>query len=418
MKDPFPVAAPQPLVDFVRPYADALSLSTLPLHVHEVAYAFGLYTFIATVVSPTLSTALTGDRYKNLNQRTRINWDVHVVSFFQSIIICSISLYIMFNDDERRSWGGPDNWQERIWGYSGLSGMCQSFALGYFLWDFMMCAVYVRIFGWGMLAHAISATSVFMLGYRPFVYYYCPVFLLYELSSPFLNIHWFCDKLDLTGSIYQAVNGAFLTSTFFCCRIIWGLYNSYNVFFDMYTALQHGHGQRSSGILGEMQELESKVHVSLFERGGLWYGEQYLPLWLAAVYLASNLVLNLLNLYWFSKMIQTIRKRFDPPLGTKGVGSDAVHYEPPEKVDARKLGKDLPNKTPAEMATDDLHKAGRGSVKAAHEKVASEGKETSVDDVDGKIDIQRAVYADGHKGLEFSETTATPRRSARSRRKA
>ncbi|KAI7578639.1 hypothetical protein KC346_g19323, partial [Hortaea werneckii] len=68
MKDPFPVAAPPPLVDFVRPYADALSLSTLPLHVHEVAYAFSLYTFIATVVSPFLSTALTGDRYKNLNQ--------------------------------------------------------------------------------------------------------------------------------------------------------------------------------------------------------------------------------------------------------------------------------------------------------------------------------------------------------------
>lgn len=176
MQDPFPIAAPPALVNFVQPYADALSLSTLPSHIHEVLFAFSLYTFIALVVSPALSIALTGDRYKNLNRRTRINWDVHVVSFFQSIIICAISLYIILNDEERKSWRGSERWEERIWGYSGLSGMCQSFALGYFLWDLVMCAVYVNIFGWGMLAHAISATSVFALGYvrLPFVCA-CPV---------------------------------------------------------------------------------------------------------------------------------------------------------------------------------------------------------------------------------------------------
>lgn len=252
------------------------------------------------------------------------------------------------------------------------------------------------------------------------MYFYCPVFLLYELSSPFLNVHWFCDKLDLTGSIYQAVNGAFLTSTFFGCRIVWGLYNSYNTFFDMYTAIKAGHSQRQTGILGEETGMGS-----MFQReNGVWYGEMYLPIWLASIYLASNLTLNMLNLYWFSKMIETIRKRFDPPLGTKGVDSDTVHYEPQEKVTAKQLGQDIPTKTPAEKVTNDLHLAGKGSVKAAHQRAEQElGHETGsylggVDDVDGKLDIERSIYADGHKGLEVSETTATPRRSARSRRKA
>lgn len=41
-------------------------------------------------------------------------------------------------------------------------------------------------------------------------------------------------------------------------------------------------------------------------------GVEYLPLWLAIVYLGSNLVLNTLNFFWFGKMIDAMRKRFVP----------------------------------------------------------------------------------------------------------
>jgi TLC domain len=33
------------------------------------------------------------------------------------------------------------------------------------------------------------------------------------------------------------------------------------------------------------------------------------PLWLVGMYLVSNLLLNSLNLYWFSKMIDSLRRR-------------------------------------------------------------------------------------------------------------
>jgi hypothetical protein len=46
-------------------------------------------------------------------------------------------------------------------------------------------------------------------------------------------------------------------------------------------------------------------------------GDRTVPLWLAGCYLLSNLTLNSLNWYWFGKMIETLRKRFDPPLGTR-----------------------------------------------------------------------------------------------------
>jgi len=165
MRDPFPIAPPAPLVAAVKPLADYLSLSTLPLHAHEVIFAFCLYSFIGLVVSPALSSYFCGARYRAFSSRTKINWNVHVVSFCQACIICSLSLYIILFDKERKEWTRSGNWETRIWGYSGLTGLCQSFALGYFLWDFIMCSVYVDIFGWAMLAHAVSAVSVFSLGY-------------------------------------------------------------------------------------------------------------------------------------------------------------------------------------------------------------------------------------------------------------
>lgn len=245
---------------------------------------------------------------------------------------------------------------------------------------------------------------------RPFVYFYCPVFLLYELSSPFLNIHWFCDKLELTGSIYQAINGALLTSTFFCCRIVWGQYSSYRTFSDMYTAVSTGHSLRPAGILGEEVEMLGGKWMSgdfglyLKDDGQktVLVGQEYLPLWLAGAYFVSNLVLNILNIYWFSKMVETIRKRFNPPIGTKGVGNESVRWEPQEKL-----------RTEEKQRIDELHKAGMGSVTAGRQK-AEQAMNGAVS-MDGAAEVQRGVYADGHKSIEVTGTT---RRSAKSRRKA
>jgi hypothetical protein len=43
------------------------------------------------------------------------------------------------------------------------------------------------------------------------------------------------------------------------------------------------------------------------------YAGKTVPLWLAVVYLSSNLTLNGLNYYWFSRMIQTVSARFTTP---------------------------------------------------------------------------------------------------------
>ncbi|CCE28339.1 uncharacterized protein CPUR_01814 [Claviceps purpurea 20.1] len=125
-------------------------------------------------------------------------------------------------DKERASM----TWEERIWGYTGGTSMIQGLAAGYFVWDLVVTSLNLTVFGLGTLAHALAALIVFSFGFRPFVNYYGCIFILWELSTPFLNIHWFMDKLDMTGSQAQLYNGFLLLFTFFSCRLVYGTYQS------------------------------------------------------------------------------------------------------------------------------------------------------------------------------------------------
>lgn len=102
------------------------------------------------------------------------------------------------------------------------------------------------------------------------------------------------NKLDLTGSTAQLVNGIALIATFAATRLLWGTYQSVRMYQDIWTALQ--------------------------TPGGL-----PVPPWLAAVYMVSNTTLSVLNFYWFGRMVKTVRRRFEGPPRNKGGdgGSDS-----------------------------------------------------------------------------------------------
>lgn len=254
----------------------------------------------------------------------------------------------MFNDNERYEM--KNSVAERVYGYTGASGLIQALACGYFLWDLVVSTRYIKVFGIGIWAHAITALCVFSFGFvstflllnmtqleelgmsandsqRPFCNYYGPVFILYELSSPFLNVHWFCDKLNMTGSKLQWYNGMILLATFFSCRLVWGTYQSARVYYDVWRILQ---APDTHSLLHSGHDLSSSTSSKLFSvrSGELCLGEtscvaaqsevmkfvtddSAIPMWLIVVYLISNVTLNALNWYWFGKMIETVRKRFE-----------------------------------------------------------------------------------------------------------
>jgi hypothetical protein len=173
MLDPVPPPPPW-LLALTKPLAEALYLPTLPYHIHEVLGAFLIYQTTQSIISPMLSNFFFPQIYNNLNRRTRINWDVHVVSMLQSCAINSAALWVMFNDKERMGMGrtswtdsgsGNNGAVERVYGYTGASGLIQALACGYFVWDLLVSARYLKVFGPGILAHAVTALAVFSLGF-------------------------------------------------------------------------------------------------------------------------------------------------------------------------------------------------------------------------------------------------------------
>ncbi|GAP90337.1 putative tlc domain-containing protein [Rosellinia necatrix] len=308
MKDPFPIPPIPALSAAVQPWADYLGLPTLPLHIHEIVIIASFYEFVRSVVSPVLSSRIFPTQYAALSKTKKLNWDVHVVSFVQSTTINILALWVMYADEERKQM----DQQERLWGYTGGAAMIQALAAGYFVWDLFLTATNVNVFGLGMLAHAISALLVYSFGFRPFVNYYSCNFILWELSSPFLNIHWFFDKLGMTGSRAQLYNGLVLIATFFSCRLVWGTYQSALIYRDLWAGIHQG-----PSFLAASKDGMAVFPARYTETMQFVTTSDGIPMWLAAIYVGSNLTLNSLNFYWFFKMIDAVRKRFDPKTESK-----------------------------------------------------------------------------------------------------
>ena len=141
---------------------------------------------------------------------------------------------------------------------------------------------------------------------RPFVNNYAPNFILYELSSPFLNAHWCFDKLNMTGSRMQLTNGVVLLVTFFLFRLVWGPWQSMRVSLDVIRAYRYV----NSNDLALPTLMAKHGNSTLTDMSHAVGPAADVPSWIVAVYLSSNVVLNVLNFYWFTKMITAIKKRF------------------------------------------------------------------------------------------------------------
>ena len=111
-------------------------------------------------------------------------------------------------------------------------------------------------------------------------------------------------------------NGIALIVTFFSCRLVWGTYQSFLVARDIWTGL-HTEPTVLSLVASHNADVLNGTHNATLPAqysSTMQYvtSSTSVPWWLAAVYVGSNLTLNSLNFYWFFKMIDAVRKRFDP----------------------------------------------------------------------------------------------------------
>jgi len=245
--------------------AAASGLRELPTHLSTFIASVLAFTALHLVLAPGISRAALGRaRWAALTPRTRRGWSTHVVSLVHAVVVIVLA---------GGALDSPVLDAERVLGWDACAGRPLSVAAGYFLWDTVVSAA--QFDDVGFLVHALACFTIYFAAFKPFLAYYAIRFLLWELSTPFLNIHWFLDKLGKTGTRLQLVNGVFLLATFASMRLVYGPYMSYQFF---------------RSILAERERIHPAAFVAI---------------------VLGNIVLNALNILWFSKMIGALARRFN-----------------------------------------------------------------------------------------------------------
>ncbi|KAL5533261.1 hypothetical protein ACEPAF_5037 [Sanghuangporus sanghuang] len=266
------------LQDLSRPFVPPLGITKLPEYAHVIAASSLSFFFIHLVLAPLLSKALFPRSYGQLkSHRSRNNWNIHIVSLIHALTVIPLafkSLYLPALDADRAFGWDPQ--------YGTLAGI----ACGYFIWDTLESLWHFSDISF--VIHGVACFFIYFLSFTPFIAYFGPRFLLWELSTPFLNIHWFLDKMNLTGSTIQLVNGILLLSSFAGARLVYGFIKSY-AFYQTLFAIK-----------------------------------DQVPLGVTLTYGLGNVVLNVLNIFWFVKMISALQKRMKPTEnGVKIANGDA-----------------------------------------------------------------------------------------------
>lgn len=252
-------------MDIEHFFGHTLGLTKLPPHIPTILWSFAAFTFIHLVLAPWVCSRWFAKSYGSKSRAAKNSWAVHIVSQVHSVIIVTVAFCAVLTET-------PDLELDKAFGWSDTTGFVHGIAVGYFIWDSLDAIInYVNL---GFVAHGIACTLVYGLSYRPFVAYYGTRCLLWEISTFFLNIHWFLDKTGNTGTNFQLINGIFLLSSFFGVRLIYG-------------------GSVSMHFLLTLAKVRHDV-----------------PVFYVIVYAGGNCILQGLNIFWSMKMIAALHKRF------------------------------------------------------------------------------------------------------------
>eukprot|EP00658_Telonema_sp_P-2_P039758 TRINITY_DN283_c0_g3_i2.p1 TRINITY_DN283_c0_g3~~TRINITY_DN283_c0_g3_i2.p1 ORF type:complete len:208 (-),score=30.60 TRINITY_DN283_c0_g3_i2:80-703(-) len=174
-----------------------------------------------------------------------------------AILICPLAWYTATT---------PELTADKVYGDNYAWYTCASIAGGYFAWDLGVTCLHLSTWGFGALIHAAACLAVYTIALSPIFAYYGTFFLLWEASTPFLNMRWFLLQYGMKDTPIYFWNGLLLVLSFFIVRICLGLLVSY----DFHT-----------------------TSYELFLKGDL-------PWQTIVVLSIANVVLNSLNIYWLS----------------------------------------------------------------------------------------------------------------------
>ncbi|GAA5966789.1 hypothetical protein JCM21900_005116 [Sporobolomyces salmonicolor] len=274
----------QPTLD---PICAQLGLPALAPVAHLAVYSC-LAAFALQKLSAQLSPLFAKGYYPTLKHK-RDDWDLHIVGWAFSLVATPLAFHLIRHPS-------PELAQDPLYGSALREERLSAIAVGYFIWDAIVSFRHIRTQGLGFFLHGFGCCLAFLFTLRPFLLWCGPNFLIWELSTIFLNFHWFCDKFKMTGSKAQMINGVFLVSAYIGARLCYGSYNSFKLFRMLFSS--------SSDLSKSQQEATG---------------------WVRYLFVCLNLTMNALNLFWFRAMVLALKKRFSP--GPKSAQHEAIQID-------------------------------------------------------------------------------------------
>ncbi|CCF55762.1 hypothetical protein KAFR_0A03270 [Kazachstania africana CBS 2517] len=237
-------------------------------HLHEIVISFIFYNLLASYVAPKLNSLIFKRSYNDIkNKKSKIDFDIHTVSMFQAFI----SLYILYP-----TLFLPVNLDITSY-HDDLSSMVAALSIGYFLWDLSICIKHFSLYGIEFTAHALASLYIMFVTLKPLCQHWIGKFLLFEASTPFVNINWYIIQLNGSNKnkvpmLINVINGLCLMAVFFLVRLCWGCI----------------------------------ANVLFFKQ--IWEARSEIPTIRSLILVGLNITLFALNFIWFSKMIKIAKK--------------------------------------------------------------------------------------------------------------
>ena len=152
------------------------------------------------------------------DKKDRVKWSHMVSSIVHAFVASSLALWYIL---------GRYNTENSVTLLSGLDGhnwIITSYCAGFFIYDTVVCVKLVKVYGLGMILHALISLFAMFSGlyYEVFVHFTVLV-TFFEASTVFLHSYWFGKRLGVNARLLSIFRLLFPLS-FFLVRIVFGFY--------------------------------------------------------------------------------------------------------------------------------------------------------------------------------------------------
>jgi len=115
-----------------------------------------------------------------------------------------------------------------LYGTSPAGEALVTLSAGYFVHDLLVVCLCLEEAGLGFLLHAFFCSALYCYGvFYQQLHYFAAAFILWEMSTPFVQLRWFLYEMGMKNTRVYVANGIMMMAAFFLSRLVMGAYFSY-----------------------------------------------------------------------------------------------------------------------------------------------------------------------------------------------